>query len=897
VQQGVTDLNKGMVSQLPTGTVTFLFTDIEGSTEIAQAHPEAWESLRARHDEFLRSAVDAHRGFVFGRVGDACCAAFSSAEDALSAALDAQRLLQYAPWAPATIRVRMGLHTGEAQVVRDSQEHVDYVGYATLARVARIMEAAHGEQVLLSPISAGLARDALRDRCTLKDLGPQRLKGFEEAEHLWQATALGLRATFPPARSPAATPNNLPTSTTRFIGRVREIAECGRLLEQGRLVTLTAIGGAGKTRLAIEAARVSIDKYPGGVWFVDLAQVQDGDRVAQAIAAAVGLREKPGMPLVDTVAGYFQMRHALLLLDNCEHLLDAVSALVESLLERCQQLSILATSREGLRVAGEQMFTVRSLAMPDSADPERAQQSDAVALFLDRASLADPALRIDLSTMPRVIEICERLDGIALAIELAAARVKVLTVDDICARLGDRFRLLTGGNRALPRQQTLLATLKWSYDLLMPDERNVLQRLAVFVGGWTLAAATGIAGDDDNDEFAMLEMLTRLADKSLIALDRRTGAESRYTMLETVRQYALEQIDGDMLADVRVRHARFFVEFAGKWLRILREEPSRTSALLSKIDADHDNVLAAHAECGSFDDLAQPGLELVSAVATYWEHKGMLALAWQLLGEALARKIPPHAGAARCRALASVLRIGLLSGRYDEAERAGQTAMDLARALGDEHSLGTTLNGYISIANARGDLGATRVRVDEYLALSSKLGGRHPYRARHLDAELRRRQGDLAGAEELYLRNLDEARSSANMQIVAHCKINLGFVAAQRSDASALRQHLLEYMEIRSMTLNLSGSTEVVLELCAALANLVSSPDLSARFHAVAQALGVRTGYRLEPLDLIAVTPHIESARAQLGETRFDALAAAASGERADATIDAAQDWLKTLPD
>lgn len=881
------------MTTLPSGTVTFLFTDIEGSTDIARSHPADWEALRARHDALLQDVVQAHRGHVFKRIGDAFCVAFHTADEALHAALAAQRRLQAESWSPAPVRVRMGLHTGDAQPSVDAGGAHDYVGYRTLARAQQVMSVANGCQVLLSNHCCELVRDALPAEAALEDLGQHRLKGFADPEKLWQATAPGLRREFPVLRSRASTPNNLPPDATRFIGRAQEVAECRRLMEQSRLLTLTAIGGAGKTRLAIEVARGALDDYPDGVWFVDLAQVQEGDRVTQSAADALGLREQPGLPLRDTLIRHLAARRTLLVLDNCEHVLDAAATLAEALLERCSRIAILATSREGLGVRGEQIFALRSLRTPTGSDLDSVRDSEAVALFMDRARLADPSLQLDETSAPVVADICRRLDGIALAIELAAARAKMLKLADIRARLGDRFRLLTGGNRALPRQQTLLATLHWSYDQLTPAEQSLLRRLGIFVGGWTLPAATAVASDGA-DEFEVLDTLTRLADKSLIALDRDAQGESRYTMVETVRQYACDRLeDAQELQDAQVRHVKFFVALATDSLPSLLESGA-LGAWLARIDPEHENLLAAHGTCGLHADLVGPGLELVGAMAHYWDMRAMFGLGHRMIAEALARQGAEAPSQARCVALERLAHIALFLGRYDEAVRSVLEALAIARSLHDNETIARVLETAGGIFNATGDLREARRCLEEGLQIAQGLGGRRLYRTRHMMAELLRREGDLAGAEQTYVENLAASRAIGRVDSVRSGLINLGLVAAQRENVPELRRYLAELMAATPATVDQRRDV-VALELCAALASIVAAWEVAARFHGAAQAFASRMDLHLEPVDTMVIDPLVERARAALGDAAFAAAHAGGHGLTLQEARAEANAWLAFL--
>ncbi len=497
------------MSTLPEGTATFLFTDIEGSTRLWERAPEAMREALARHDALLREAVEAHRGHVFKTIGDAFCAVFAAAPDALVAALAAQRelagmVVRAASEVSGTaaeemgLRVRMAVHAGTAQA-RDG----DYFG-PTLNRIARLLAVGHGGQVLLSQAACDLLGDALPSQAGLRDLGSHRLKDLQQPEHIYQLLHPDLPADFPPLRSLSPETTNLPVQLTSFIGREKEMEEIKRLLSRTRLLTLTGSGGCGKTRLAAQVGADLLADFADGVWLVELAAIADPALVPQTVASTLGIREEPGQRLLETLQQHLKPKSLLLLLDNCEHLSAACAQLAETLLQACPNLRILASSREALGIAGELAYRVPSLSLPELPRLPSAEAAlvpalarcEATRLFVERAALSYPGFALTEQNAPAVAQVCVRLDGIPLAIELAAARIKVLSADQIAARLDDRFRLLTGGSRtALPRQQTLRALIDWSYDLLSEAERTLLRRLSVFVGGWTLEAAEAICAD------------------------------------------------------------------------------------------------------------------------------------------------------------------------------------------------------------------------------------------------------------------------------------------------------------------------------------------------------------------------------------------------------------------
>jgi predicted ATPase/class 3 adenylate cyclase len=529
-------------SALPSGMVTFLFTDIEGSTPLWEHEPEQMRLALARHHAILHTVIAAHAGQAYKTIGDAFQAAFVFPMQAVAAALAAQRALAAQDWETSQpLRVRIGVHVGPAAAAGN-----DYTTTHTLNRVARIMSFGHGGQILLSVEVADLVRRDLPTDVTLRDMGKQRMKGLTHLEHLFQVVAPDLPATFPPLMTLDTFRTNLPAQLTSFVGREQAITDVTQLLTTSRLVTLTGPGGTGKTRLALQVAAGVLEAYSDGVWLIELAPLSDAALVPQAVATALGLREDASRPILATLTDFLSARNLLLIIDNCEHVVEACAQLAGALLRGCPNVHILASSRETLGIAGEAPFRVPSLATPDPRrlpPIEMLTQYEAVRLFVERAAAVLPGFRLTHDNASAIAQVCSRLDGIPLALELAAARVTVLRVEQIAARLDDRFRLLTGGSRtAVPRQQTLRALIDWSYDLLAEAERVMLQRSSVFVGGWTLEAAEAVCAGDGLDHDEVLDVLAQLVNKSLVVADREQGQETRYRLLETIRQYALERL-------------------------------------------------------------------------------------------------------------------------------------------------------------------------------------------------------------------------------------------------------------------------------------------------------------------------------------------------------------------
>jgi predicted ATPase/class 3 adenylate cyclase len=501
----------------PSGVVTFLFTDVEGSTRRWEADAETMRAALAAHDEVLRSAIEAHGGFLFKHTGDGVCAAFASPRYAVDAAVAAQRALE--------LPVRMGLATGEAEL-RDG----DYFG-AVLNRAARVMAAGHGGQVLLADSTA-----VLLSGVDLLDLGPRRLRDVPMPVGVFQVQAEGLRTEFPPLRALDTSPGNLRPATTSLIGRESEVAEIETAVRSHQLVTLTGVGGVGKTRLALEVGSRLADEFPDGVWVFELAAVTDPAAVPDAVAAVLGITQQPGKSVSESVVAALEGRLRLLVFDNCEHVLDSAADLIHAIITHSATVRVLATSREGLEIAQEQVHPVQSLDVTASID------SAAARLFIERAQAFTPGFSIIHSDdAAAVTEICRRLDGIPLAVELAASRMASMTASDVRDRLDHRFQLLVGSRRGLERHQTLRQAVAWSYDLLDKSEKALLDRCSVFFGGFDLQSACAIAGLDDSDEYAVLDLLDALVRKSLLTVDR-SARRARYSMLETIRQFAEEQL-------------------------------------------------------------------------------------------------------------------------------------------------------------------------------------------------------------------------------------------------------------------------------------------------------------------------------------------------------------------
>ena len=684
--------------QAPTGTVTFLFTDIEGSTRLARKHAERWEALRARHHAILRTAIEHNHGFVFQIIGDAFCAAFHRAVDGLNAAVQAQQGLGDEPWGETVIRVRMGLHTGEAE--SDGQ---DYRGYVTMSLVQRLMSAGHGGQVLVSGPAENLLRGQLSNDIHLQDLGRHTFKDVPQPVRIFQVQAPGLQKEFPPVRTVDYHPNNLPTQLTSFVGRDRERADLGRLLNNTHMLTLIGPGGTGKTRLAIQAAGEMLDQFPDGVWLVELAPIRDPAMVPRTTAVTIGLRDEPHRPILDMLCDYLQGKKLLLLLDNCEHLVEACARMADYILHASPSVVILATSREALGIGGEVTYRVPSLGLPDLSrlpTVESLDQYEAVRLFIDRATSADPSFSVTNLNAPAVAQICHRLDGIPLAIELAAAKILVLPVDQIAKRLDDRFRLLTGGSRtALERHQTLRAAIDWSYNLLPPAEQGLFRRLSVFIDGWTLEAAEAVCSDATFQSEDVLDLLEQLIHKSVVFRD-----EARYRMLETIRQYANEKLvesgESNPLRDRHLAHFLALAETAAPHL--IRPEQLEW---LARLDGDYENLRLA-LEWALGKEEAVPSLRLCAALGDFWNFRIYKNEGAQALAKALSKPVQQASATentARMQALFMDAMLADLQDDFERMEHSARSSLALAELGSNELDLAIA-RYYVGLALFRRNL-------------------------------------------------------------------------------------------------------------------------------------------------------------------------------------------------
>ena len=888
-------------------TFTFLFTDIEGSTALVRRLGEGlYTQLLADHHSLIRSGLAAHDGKEVDTQGDAFFAVFSSPRACVAAAMEMQRVLEAHAWpAGEHVRVRMGVHTGEASKTATGLVGLD------VHRAARVAAVGYGGQVLLSETAAALVRDALAPGAALTDLGVHRLKDLGRPERIFQLQAAGLQAGFPPLRSLGnpALANNLPAQLATFIGRERELSEVRALVESSRLVTLTGAGGCGKTRLSIQLAAGLLDGSSDGVWLVELAAVSDESAVAPAISEAMGIAGQPGRPVMGTLLDALALQDMLIVLDNCEHLIGACAKTADAILRRCPRVHVVATSREPLGIGGETIYRVPPLSLPGPGDfgSSAAGSSDAVALFADRARAQGTGLSVDEQTGPLVVSICRRLDGLPLAIELAAARLPSLSLSGLADRLDQRFRLLTGGSRAaLARQQTLRATIDWSYSLLHNAEQLLLLRLSVFAESFDLDAAEAVCGFGAIEALDITDLLGSLVDKSLVVAEP-AGSALRYRLLETIRQFAAERLaeaGDDQAAAVEAAHCAHYLSAAetaalhltgpdqGKWL--------------TRLDADQANLRRAAGHAARDPDGTEQVLRFGVAHQRYWithsRDEEALALLLPALDRPEARADPElfatalltAAIAARYVDISAALRLGeqaaglarqlgadqllieslaaLSAACYHagEPERGlppGREAVQRARQLGDDVLLGVTLTEYL-LCDALIDPAHARPLLAEAIACTQRSGDQlFAYFLNNNAGVHALRAGDIPAAR-AYLQEAAQAIRAIggeNPQLM----INTGWVLRQDNDPHSARSSFEAVLRTSRRNGDRSGVAYASLGL-ACLAADAGDWHQAAVLHGVAQAFLDPTGQPWQELEARYRRYSLGQVRAHLGQEQFE---------------------------
>jgi predicted ATPase/class 3 adenylate cyclase len=834
------------MTELPTGTVTFLFTDIEGSTALLQElGPHRYRDVAEGHGDILRQAIEAGGGGEVRTEGDSFFAAFPTPIDAVHAAVQAQRDLAARDWpASSSVRVRMGLHTGEGVLGGD-----DYIGL-DVHRAARIASAAHGGQVLISSTTVELVREGLSDDLTLRDLGRHRLKDLARPERIFQLTIGDPPAEFPPIRS-LETPTNLPVQRTGFVGREEQVQEVKRRLRGPGLLTLTGPGGGGKTRLALESAGELLDDYPDGVFVAELAPITDPSLVPSAFAEALGVKSEGLRPVLDTLRDELRDRETLVVADNFEQVI-AAAPVVGDLLDAAPRLRILATSREPLHIAGEQELPVPPLELPD-----------AVALFAQRAAAIDPDFRLTGENDDAVAELCRRLDGLPLAIELAASRIKTLSPAAILDRLGHRLELLTGGPVDLPaRQRTLRAAIAWSVDLLRDDERALFRRLAVFAGGWSMEVAATV-GDLAAEP---IDLLASLVDKSLVT--RVPSQEVRFGMLGTIRAFGIEGLEAAGEADAtRERHATVYLELAEAAEPHLRGLDQ--VRWLDELELEHDNVRAAMRwaiDTGHVDI----ALRLVGALWRFWHLHGHLDEGRHWAEQVLA--LPGTAGRTAQRAKALTALGGVAYWQEDLAAtgRAYREALDIVREIGDRQAEAEALYNLSFVPAYEGDIDEAVAILGKALALSEELGSRRGVAdGVWLMAIVARLEGDTATARARAEESLRMHREIGDRFGTTDALHVLGRIALAQRDLAIAGSSFLEALTYDEEVGNRTGMG-IVLDNLAAKASAEDRHLRAVRLAGASEAIKEAAGGHAPPPFIDLPDPR-DSAREVLGEAAVTA--------------------------
>jgi predicted ATPase/class 3 adenylate cyclase len=907
-------------------TLTFLFTDIEGSTALlGRLGADLYAQVLAGHHTLIRSALAAHGGREVDTQGNAFFAVFSSPRACMVAVLAMQQDMETHAWpAGERVRVRMGVHCGEA-----ARTATGLVGLE-VHRAARVAAVGHGGQVLVSEAAAVLVRDGLPPGAALTDLGRHRLKDLGRPERIFQLHGAGLQAGFPPLRSldNLALPNNLPAQLSVFIGRDREVSEVRALVESSGLVTLTGAGGAGKTRLGLQVAAELLDGSGDGVWLVELAAVTNEDAVASAVSEALRLAARPGRPVLETLLDALAPQDVLIVLDNCEHLIGACAKTAEAIVRRCPRVHLLATSREPLGVGGETIYRVPSLSLPgpDDTGPAAAGSSDAVALFADRSRAHGVALSVDEQTAPVVVSVCRRLDGMPLAIELAAARLRSMSLAELHDRLDQRFRLLTGGSRtALKRQQTLRATIGWSYSLLTGTEQLMLARLSVFAGSFGLDAAEAVCGWGDLDVLDVAGLLGSLVDKSLVVAEH-AGAGLRYRLLETIRLFAAERLAeagaGEAAAVTAAHCAHYLAVAEAAAAHLTGPDQGRW---LARLDADQANLRRAAQHAAGGPDGTAVVLRLGVALWRYWQTRSRDQEAFALLAPALGR---PDAGADP-----GLFAAALVAAAWNvpAARHFAEQAVQVARPLGDDRLLISALTALCKAHYWAGELEAAlpfgqesverarRLGDDVLLGLSLliyliPLGTIDPARSPPLYAEAfacTARSGDHLADCDLHNNAAVAAQASGNLPAArahldaaaraarqigwqaVHLSVNLGDVQRAEGDLDGARSTLQAALP----TLRRNGDNlwmAAAWHCLALLAGDAGDWHRAAVLHGAARALRDRTGGPWEEEIARELRDSLGQARAHLGDEQLERAYAQGMALSLDQALDLALG--KTVP-
>ncbi|MGH2662779.1 MAG: adenylate/guanylate cyclase domain-containing protein [Actinomycetota bacterium] len=847
--------------RLPTGTITFLFTDIEGSTRLLQElGSDRYDQLQDEHAAILRRAIAAGHGVEIRTEGDSFFAVFPTPVGGLNAAVAAQRDLAAHPWPEtATIRVRMGLHTGEGRLGGG-----DYVGI-DVNRAARIAAAGHGGQVLISEATRGLVEHDLPDGVRVRDLGNHRLKDIAHPEQLFDLVIEGLPSDFPALRTLDARPDNLPLQLTTFIGRDDEIDEIVKLLDQHRLVTLTGPGGTGKTRLALEVAAEVLPRFADGAFFVDLSTVAEPGLVGPTVGRELGVKEEAGRELSETLADHLADKELLLVPDNLEHLLEA-TAIVEHLLSSAPRLRILATSRTPLGLYGEQEQPVRPMNLPDPSHlpkTEALSRYEAVALFVERARAANPSFELTEDNGPAVAEICARLDGLPLAIELAASRIKVLSPQAILARLEHRLDLLTTSARNLPeRQRTLRGAIEWSHELLEEPERRMFARLSVFRGGADLETIEAVANPGSEIGMETLDGLASLVDKSMLRQTDSFSGEPRFGMLETIREYAGERLAAKTGAeDIRRRHAEHFMALAEEAEPHFVEEDA--PEWLDRIDLEHDNVLEALGWAVEAAE-AERGMRAAASLWRFWQWRGHFAVGRLWLDRLLA--LPGPRTSARARAHNAAGSVAYWQADPEATERHYREALTIHQELGERRGIAQATYDLAFVPVARGSgFEESGPLLQQAIELFQEVGDEDGAARAQGDLGLfLLMAGDPGAALPLMEDSLSRSRARGDMIRLMDDSLRVAEANRMLGRLDDARLGQLESLSIAERA-NLPGGIAAVLQIMASVEMDQNQHVRAMRLFGAGEAIAEQLGGRLESTPFHFADP-VGEARKAIGD-------------------------------
>jgi predicted ATPase/class 3 adenylate cyclase len=855
------------MSELPTGTVTFLFTDVEGSTRLVQAiGVDRFRSVLDRHDEILRRAIEDHAGAEVRTEGDSFFAAFPTAQGAVDAVVAAQRNLATEPWPQdARIRVRMGLHTGEGRLGGD-----DYTGI-DVHRAARISAAGHGGQVLVSDATRALVESSPPDGVKLRDLGSHRLKDIEHPEHLHDLVIEGLASDFPPIRTVEASPTNLPLERSSFVGRRDDLSRIGALLKETRVLTLTGPGGTGKTRLALHVGREQLSTFTDGVFFVALSPVVDPGLVPSAIAGALGVREDPARPILDTVTDHLREQELLLVLDNFEQVLDAAQA-VDQLVSSAPRVRVLTTSRAPLRISGEQEYQVAPLALPDADtnDLTALAGCEAVVLFVERAASVRSGFELTTENASAVAGIAARLDGLPLAIELAASRSRTLAPAELLERLDRRLPLLTGGARNAPdRQRTLAGAIEWSYELLDPQQQRLFARLSVFSGGWTLEAAEKVCGPGLDIE--ILDGIESLIDQSLVRVDVLSADRTRYRMLQTIREFASDRLrESEEETEIHRRHAWQFVGMAEA------AEPEllhQGASWLDRLEDEHDNVRAALRWSIDHDE-AESGLWLAGYLWRFWQVRSHLIEGQEWVAELLTVPSAQTRNAARAKGLGAAASLAYYHGDWAHVRPPYEEGLDIAIEIGDESAEAEASYNLAFAEILDGNTAAAKQRLRHSAELYRRQGD--DLRAAHANAGLSlaiAEEGDLDGAIRVVDSALQTFATAGDLWGVAFASGERAAFAFAQNDYPKAREAMLRSLQTADQ-LEVWGWRSVALQGFAVAEILDGDPEVGVRLAGAASRMVDLGGESEPPATIVMMKSPMELAKERFPQERIDALVA-----------------------